>query len=264
MSVTLWLCCLTPDLWERCVGWGSSASERWCAGSLGVESPGPLPAWWHNVLRNVTLILPESPGHVSREWGGQRGLSRLCWHLHCRTWSFASENWTQTRAQHTEGWDSIQRDLDLSGGSVQDSWSSWRPRARSGNWMEAVSSTNRGWVEQEMRAALREELEGVDWWKKSRWPGNVSLQPTMPTKQSYQQIKGGDSAALVSWAPTWSSASRSGREKMGKKDGDLLEWGPHSTFWRGGPGRFSVGWNTSPMKAGWGSCNSSAWRRWGS
>lgn len=33
----LWLCCLALDLLERWVGWGSSASERCHAGSLGVE-----------------------------------------------------------------------------------------------------------------------------------------------------------------------------------------------------------------------------------
>ena len=68
--------------------------------------------------------------------------------------------------------------------------------------------------------------------------------PGLHQKQCGQQVKGGDSATLLWWELTWSLASSSGALSTGKT------W----TCWsrsRGGPQKWSEGWNISPMRKGW-------------
>lgn len=116
-------CAVWPQISEKAVWVVGAARERCNAGSLGVESPGLLPAWWHNILRNVTLILPvlwrESPGHLSRYREALKALLRPPLQ---GIVSLLLRIEHECLAVNTlEGWDSIQRDWGLSDGSVQTS-----------------------------------------------------------------------------------------------------------------------------------------------
>ena len=69
----------------------------------------------------------------------------------------------------------------LRGGPTRTSWSSARPSARSCTWVGAIPSTNTGWTESELRAALRRRTWGCWLMRSSAWPGNVRSQPGRPT-----------------------------------------------------------------------------------
>ena len=70
---------------------------------------------------------------------------------------------------------------DLRGVPVQTSWSSRRPSARFCTWVRAIPSTNRGWMENGLRAALPRRTWGYWWMKSSTWLSNVCSQPRRPT-----------------------------------------------------------------------------------
>lgn len=79
-------------------------------------------------------------------------------------------------------------------------------------------SINTGWAENELKAALKRKIWGCWLTRRSTWPGNVHLQPRMPTIfraascAACQEIKGNDSVPLVQlWGP------------QHKKDLNLLE-----------------------------------------
>ena len=84
-----------------------------------------------------------------------------------------------------------------------------------------------------------------------------SLYPGLHQKKRGQQVEGGDSTStLLWWDPTWSPVSSSRAVRTGKT------WSCRRRS-RGVPQKWSVGWNTPPVKKGWKSWGSSAWRRAG-
>jgi len=135
-----------------------------------------------------------------------------------------------------EGMPSIGTLTGTTGGPVQTSGSSTRPSARSCTWVRTISSTNIGWAENGLRAALGRRTWEYWWMGNSTSPGSVHLQPRRPTvpwaasSKAWPagQGRGFCHCVLLWWDPTWSPASSSG----------VLSTGKTWTCWsgsRGGP-----------------------------
>ena len=93
------------------------------------------------------------------------------------------------------------------------SWSSTRPSVRSCTWARTISSSNTGWAEKGLIAALKRRI-----WECSTWTSNVHLQPRWPTISWVASRKVWPAhrgrwfcpSTLLFWYPTWSTASSSG------------------------------------------------------
>ena len=148
---------------------------------------------------------------------------------------------------------------------VWTSWGSTRPSARSCTWVGATPGINIGWGMNGLRAALPRRTWGCWWMNSWTWAGNMRSQLRKPTV-SWAASKEAWPAGWGRWfcpsTPlwrdhTWSTASGSG----------VLSTGRTWTCWsgsRGGPQKWSEGWNSSPKRKGWESWGCSAWRREGS
>ena len=150
----------------------------------------------------------------------------------------------------------------LRGGLMQTSWTSTRPSARSWTWDGAISSPNKGWVENGWKAALRRRTWGCWLTRRSTWPINVWSQPrrqTISWAASKEAWPAGQErwfyySTLLWWDLTWRPASSSEALNTGKK------WSCWTES-RGGPQIWSEGWNTSSVRKGWESWVYSAWTR---
>ena len=108
-----------------------------------------------------------------------------------------------------------------------------------------------------------EGFGSVSWWKTQHklavcicsWEGQPY--PGFHQQKCDQQVEWFYSSTLILCDPTWSNVSRSGAPSTGRT------WSC-SSWSTGGPQRWSEGWNISPVPAGWGSWDSSAWTREGS
>ena len=135
---------------------------------------------------------------------------------------------------------------------------------RSCTGVRVMPGTNAGWVENGLRAALRRKAWGCWLTRNPTWCSNVLSQPRWPamswavSKEAWPAGQGRWFCpfTLLQCDPTWSVASSSGALSLWKT------W----TCWsgsRGGPQKWSEGWNTSPIRQGWESWGCSAWRREG-
>ena len=151
---------------------------------------------------------------------------------------------------------------DLRAGPGRTSWSLTRLSAWSCTWFEEIPSTNTGWAEKRLVAALRRRTQLCCLTRRSAWPHNMCSQPRRPTvswaasKAAWPAGRGRWFCTLLWWDLTQSPASSYGAPSTRRT------W----TCWsgsRGVPQRWSKGWNTSPMRKGWESWGCSAWRREG-
>ena len=112
-------------------------------------------------------------------------------------------------------------------------------------------SQKTGWVENGLRAALRRRTWGCWWTRSSTWAGSVRSQPRRPTiswatsEEAWLTGRGRwfCPSALLWWDPTQSPVSSSGALSTAKT------W----SCWngsRGGPQKWSEGWNTFLVKEG--------------
>ena len=154
----------------------------------------------------------------------------------------------------------------LRSGPLWTSWVSTRPRTRSCTWVGAIPAITTGWGMERSRAALPRRTWGYWWMKSWTQASNVRLQPRMPTiswaasRAAWPAGQGSGfcPCTLLWWDPTWSPASSSGALSTGKT---WTCWvGPEEDVHKNEP----EGWNTSPVRKGWESCDCSSWRREGS
>ena len=96
--------------------------------------------------------------------------------LVCRWYQAEWCSWhAREKGCHAEIW------TGLRGGPMQTSWSSVRPSARSCTRVGATLSTDTGWAENGLRAALRRMIWECQLMKDWRWASNVCLQPRRST-----------------------------------------------------------------------------------
>lgn len=108
-----------------------------------------------------------------------------------------------------------------------------------------IPSTNKGWVEDRLRASLVRRTCGCWLTRSSTWLSNVHLQrwkSGAAAKELWTGGQGGWSSPsiLFLWGPTWSTASSS-------ENPSIRMW-PCSSELRGGPPRRPEGWSTFPVK----------------
>lgn len=139
------------------------------------------------------------------------------------------------------------------------SWSSTRANKRYHMCVRATPSTNTGWTEKEFRTVLRRKTWGCWRMRSLTPPVRTSLQPRKPTilnqKKSGQCVDGSDSAPLIHCCETHQKCCIQFRATSIRKT--LISWSES----RGWPKRWSESQNTFPVKTGWKSWGSLAWRR---
>ena len=86
----------------------------------------------------------------------------------------------------------------LRGGPARTSQSSTRPSASYCTWVGTIPSTNTGWAENGLRAALWRSAWWYWWMKSWTWANNVCSQPRKPT-ESWAASKEAWSAGQESW-----------------------------------------------------------------
>ena len=135
-------------------------------------------------------------------------------------------------------------------GPLWTTWGSTRPSARSCTWVGATPAVN--WEQ-----SGREVLGGTGGWKAEHELTEGKPYHGLHPQQCGQQVEGENSAPLLCSGETPPGLLRTALE-------------PSDLFWtcwsrsRGGPQKWSEGWNTSPVGKGWESWGCSAWRGEGS
>ena len=107
----------------------------------------------------------------------------------------------------------------------------------------------------EVRAAVRRRIWGCWLMKDSTWSSTCSQEGQPYPGLQQEQVEGDDSppSTLLSWDPTWNTASSSGPPNTRRTS--------NCSRSRGGSRRWLKDLSNSPTRTGWESLDSSTWRR---